>query len=1381
MNISEQKDMEKLLTALKSHTSISVYNNERYKIPVFISNQDYDYKEPNSKITAVQKFHYNDKWYSYKYSIDEPQYAIGILKVTNMPYNSFQNKRNKKSFVCTMHDLLYQRYCEPFMIFIDGKFVNWNYISIVFDCNDTYIILHGEKYNWYNIMHANINMVILPFKVDYIGEESNIHFDMMYDMFRSYIQDSLSSNNSIIVPGIDEVYEYKGMIYNVGAWVYTQLKYEYLGLLSDYKINKLKNIIIIKKEYDSAGNIINTLNIKYNAIDRDSYNIKMYNNICCYTQDIYKNKSVFRFNSDGAIDDNGINIISVFDPDIRIEKIESSITNCIGSNINNQFYKQNYFIFKNNYFYPNCDSEIYYNLLFNNEFSNSDNYSYYIFYYLPIEIINNHANNHFYKNFLKNNLSSYLKSGNDDKISYIKDCINPLSFNYNNNDSYETNKNNIIESIIKYDPTLLNPLFKTNIESIVLTGKQINSSLSSPLGTFNKNGMKISRSKYGNHESYIMIFKNGELLEDYSKMIVYSNFFYIPLDTSLNDNDQIEILYFNNINNNELEFKFSNDMIIENGKKIKFSKPYYDLEETLALIAKNENIGILKTSPVINSIANSTTVLDNFKLLDAYKEEDNISTSENIEDLKNDVIAIIDDTNIPNSFGTKTYIYNDYNAYDGLNVHNESYEEYIQSSTDMPNTEVQYYAMEVNYKPYSKFINSDELKIFCDYPENIIKYNTLVKQSDKISFNVSMRDKNNVLYMYPFIDNDTKLTAVSSRKFIYQRIYVDQKAYRIELDKRFKYCDNQKQYVLFINGRRMNDESFLITIPKYSRPFWGKYLYVAKFVNPDDRIEIFYVPDELIDINVDHSSLLNYNGYIETDKTTIDVPYDPRLYLLFINGKKIASTDIIQVDSSTFRISKDQQSTNNLMINPINSNSILEVKEYMNGESLSEYDSIIQFIKNNDDLSINELNKIFNTFVTMSDTETDKTKQNVGKIAILNEIIRDFWIASGYPYNEKTFVYDYEILFNDMNIVDEQYRFVDLPAMDATQFINIIKNELLLLYFYIYNRDTKLDDLYVEKGSVLTNLHFQWMFVQNIYGGPEIKKQTFSYTVNQFSTVNIGLTPNDRIWRYSNIITSDISFKFKALSTSQEVQKKFDIKFVNGIFYGNLHENMLKYIKDEYDWIDYLMMLVPKNGIMDTYNNQEQENQKYTASNYANNNIIISDLPFTDIDNNNSTTIESSSTVNEYTIESVLSLMNKKLQDTPELVLNDYIIGNNNYFIYACPTRLACKDNQINIEFIMPDPHSDDIKQHCRDNKATPIYTNGSWDNIINHNLFEPIEKMEMIYLGEYMYTNSNGFSELYSIWRSNGYFTRLFDNYKFNIIVRFKDGSTDTIDFVNN
>ena len=130
-----------------------------------------------------------------------------------------------------------------------------------------------------------------------------------------------------------------------------------------------------------------------------------------------------------------------------------------------------------------------------------------------------------------------------------------------------------------------------------------------------------------------------------------------------------------------------------------------------------------------------------------------------------------------------------------------------------------------------------------------------------------------------------------------------------------------------------------------------------------------------------------------------------------------------------------------------------------------------------------------------------------------------------------------------------------------------------------------------------------------------------------------------------------------------------------------------------------------------------------------------------------------------------------KYQLSPELYLEDYVIGNNNYFVYACPKRLAySKDNKLLIEFIMPDPRSDDIKAMYND-EATPIYTTGNW-SIFDHNLLEPLEVMRMIYLGEFEFENNSGYVENYCIWRSNGFFTKSFENYKFDIKIRYKNGS---------
>ena len=301
--IKEEQKLE-LVKALKSHTVSSIYENTLKKMPVIIhgeksvpteidaDNPYYEYEKSSvdktvqftvptesinssnktvtgtgtrdvkyvtkkCRITCQKRFHYDNRWYNYKYSADDPNFTFGILQVENMPYRSFEGKRNMKSFICSMNDLIYNGYCEPFMLFIDRKFVNWNDIHVVFDCDDTYLLLYGEKYNWYNLRHTETHMVVLPYKIEYIGTVSDSYFKMMYEVTKSYLQDTLKVNEDgnpvITIPSIEDVYEYKGMIYNIGVWLYTQQKYNYLGLLTEEQRSMLKRIEVIKYEIGRAS------------------------------------------------------------------------------------------------------------------------------------------------------------------------------------------------------------------------------------------------------------------------------------------------------------------------------------------------------------------------------------------------------------------------------------------------------------------------------------------------------------------------------------------------------------------------------------------------------------------------------------------------------------------------------------------------------------------------------------------------------------------------------------------------------------------------------------------------------------------------------------------------------------------------------------------------------------------------------------------------------------------------------------------------------------------------------------------------------------------------------------------------------------------------
>ena len=136
--------------------------------------------------------------------------------------------------------------------------------------------------------------------------------------------------------------------------------------------------------------------------------------------------------------------------------------------------------------------------------------------------------------------------------------------------------------------------------------------------------------------------------------------------------------------------------------------------------------------------------------------------------------------------------------------------------------------------------------------------------------------------------------------------------------------------------------------------------------------------------------------------------------------------------------------------------------------------------------------------------------------------------------------------------------------------------------------------------------------------------------------------------------------------------------------------------------------------------------------------------------------------------------LNSVIQPSPELVLDKYVIGNDNYFVYACPERLAFKGNMPLLEFILPNINDVDIMSMIaiNDNESNPaIYV----DNIdAESDETKEINSMNMIYLGEFIFTNASGYSEIYCAWRTNGYFTRLLENYKFYIEVRYIDQDTE-------
>lgn len=1186
-----------------------------------------------------ERYHYNDRWYHYTLSADEPEKTFGIINATNLPYKSFYRRTKKDSFITRLDRMVLKNEIEPFILFINGKFVKWDDIDIIYDCGVSYIILHGEKYNYYNLINAEITMVILPFKVSYIGIESQEQFNVNFNAFKQYLNNVVTLKDgklNLTVPDIDTEYKSTNYNINIGGWYYQQLRLKHLGLLPKDRIDLMRSISVDLTVRDNDDNIVASYNSTFNSFDKDSYDIQLYESICDVDKDTYNDYILFKFNDDGLLSDDGFNMICMIENnDIGIIKVESSDRYIYNSSLDVPFNIEtgNYLVFKNGIYYPNMNKNVITGV--NNTISiinnKKDKISIYAIYNNKLEYQYNNTllfdKKYFDKvsvEYLKRYVESYdqdiyivddedddrlyihpqfeeegneftvsiddnIKNnelyllGGDYNVPYMDKCTDYLDFTYDKTKVFDDNYDEALNYLVEYNPLIFNDLYKTSIHSTTLTGMKANESLSYDLGYETRHGLKLPRMKHGYHETYAIVFVNGEIIETYSEMMVFPNHLFIPVNGEFEPSDQLEILYFNNINNNELKFKI-NDL-----SSIEFINDSY--------IIDNANLGLFK----------------------------------NITD------------------------YND-------------------------------------------------LKLFVDYPEKLIEYPTLVHPSEEIAFNISYMNNDKLYAFKDAIDDDTEITACSKRKFIYQRLYVDYKAYRLRIDKRFKYCDNQKQYILFINGRRMSDESFLITIPKIGRPFDAMYMYVSKFVGPEDRIELFYVPEELFDYNKDSESKaeLQSNGYIEVDKTTLEVPFDNRYYMFFVNGKKIANSDLVTVNTNIFRVAKDTLSTDYLVMNPIyDKNNIMpEVKDLLQSDRYSKYEEIINYIKNNDTVGYPELDRLFNTFVQMSNVEKDMIHTDVARIAIINEIVRDFWVTSGYDYATNPFMYDY---YTDQFITKDENGNYLLPSMDANPEINIPKiYELRYLYIYVNNKDT----YFYELGQTLINPTISWEYNANYN---EIIRQTID---------GISIDVNLRNYILKETITKNRLIKLHGENEFYSVDKDILLEFVNGIYYGLIDEDQLQYFQ-------YKPKLPNRdNRVIDEY--------------YDN-----SDL------------------------QRMMKKLTKSLQRTANLHLEEYIIGNNNYFVYAAPKRLLYDANgNMNMVFYLPDINSEEVIKQNRDDKTTPIYTNGKFDI---QNCLIKVDEMKMIVISEFDYVNDYGYTETYVVFRSNGFFSRLFDDTKFNIECKSK------------
>lgn len=146
------------------------------------------------------------------------------------------------------------------------------------------------------------------------------------------------------------------------------------------------------------------------------------------------------------------------------------------------------------------------------------------------------------------------------------------------------------------------------------------------------------------------------------------------------------------------------------------------------------------------------------------------------------------------------------------------------------------------------------------------------------------------------------LAFVSKNRFIYIGYNLRMKCFKFQLSDEFKYCDNQKQFMVFINGRKLSQDEFNITILKNTRPFDDLWIYTAKVLNPGDKMDVFYVPYPLEGMYM-YKSTDNYEVRVSTiaDTFTYDIPIPYQSFFVDGGTFTIESADRnVETDSLTY-------------------------------------------------------------------------------------------------------------------------------------------------------------------------------------------------------------------------------------------------------------------------------------------------------------------------------------------------------------------------------------------------------------------------------------------------------------------------------------------------
>lgn len=551
---------------------------------------------------------------------------------------------------------------------------------------------------------------------------------------------------------------------------------------------------------------------------------------------------------------------------------------------------------------------------------------------------------------------------------YLANLRIPFEMKMNRQKYYAENLADCLKTISQYDASLFNSIFSETSNLVI---EEHNYEW---IQAHIKGGAIILPISYGDNTSeYVVVLVNGRLYE-YSHMIrYYTSKVIIPIQ-NIGPDDTIEFLRFKNINNlekkviinaNDGYINYSEDYINKNiaffttdynGTVYEFpsdGKQHFEVEYTLL---KNAN-GYTKV--VLNDpYYYGKELIMTYK--NRFKWEVFTIGSANEGDLLTDTSIAFTNSSSTVNLGTALVVGNKYVVY----------------------------------------WNDVKYEVEC----------TAADGSGSVSIgNAALIDGDTTSSEYPFclsgVEGSTGVFAFKNTETIETvtlKIYEykdSSSEYVFNLGDRFMYCNQYNRYLVFLNNTRLSTDHYRLVLPvRPTTPFSEFKIYLTMPVSEGDRLDIIYTPALFQDIIL--RDTIATSGDVAINKSVLDYGLSTDLYMIWINGKKIAQSNISDIDTTHIRVTSDEQSTHDLCITKFIP-SIEEIDKAFD-ENSALWDTITAT------MTADEINKLLGIKTnSITDMEANRYENAASIKTIMNQIIRDEFISNPSIDISGPFVYDY--------------------------------------------------------------------------------------------------------------------------------------------------------------------------------------------------------------------------------------------------------------------------------------------------------------------------------------------------------------------------------------